>query len=141
MQRTTARTRITFAGLAAALALGTIAAPAFAGKPTGGASSGGIKVAEVNTADGVVNQGDRVSFTFTGSYSYPAMSLTCNQGGSVVYSDSRPMYWPNPFNDPGIFTLSSLSWTSGSASCTAALKVAKRNGTTTVASLSFAVAP
>ena len=104
--------------------------------------SGAIKVAEVNSADGVVNQGDRVSFTFTGSYSYPALSLTCNQGGSIVCSNLPPMYCSaNPLNNPGIFTLSSLSWTSGSASCTAALKVAKRNGTATVASLTFAVAP
>ena len=127
------------AGLAAALTLGAVAAPAFAGKPGGSTTSTALRLSMADPTDAVANHGDRVTFVVTSSYSAPVVSLTCTQGGSVVYGDSRPMYWPNAFNDPGIFTLSSLAWASGAADCTAALRVQKRNGATTVASLKFHV--
>jgi hypothetical protein len=133
--------RTTTATLLAALAVGTIAAPTFAGKPGGGTTtSTALAVVIVTSADSTVSWGDTITFKVSTTYQYPVVSLTCSKGGTVVLGDSRPMYQPNAFNDPGIFTLSSQAWTGGSASCTAALKVQKKSGVTTIATLGFSAA-
>ncbi len=70
----------------------------------------------------------------------PVVSLTCSQGGAVVYGDSRPYYWPNIWDDPGVFTLTSMSWTSGAAECRADVKGTNSRGRlVTLGSLTFQV--
>ena len=130
------------ASLVALLVVGLIAGTAFAGKgnrPSGGGTSISWYMVEDANANGAPNWGDVVGFRFSTSASNPIMSLVCTQGGATVYGDSRPMYWPNIWDDPGHFTLSSLSWTGGDATCTATLKAASRNKIQTLGSLTFAV--
>jgi hypothetical protein len=134
------------ASLVTALTFGLIAGTAFAGKggnsgkPGGGGGGGGSSIA-LDAASASPNFGEQVHFTVTTSYTYPVVSLTCSQNGTVVYGDSRPYYWPNPFEDPGIFYLSSMSWTGGAADCTASVRVSGKNRVTTVASMTFPVEP
>jgi hypothetical protein len=127
-------------GLVAALAVGVIAGPALAGKPGGGSSTSGLAVKMVIDANGngAPNWGDRITFTFSTGNAYPVISLTCSQNASVVYGDSRPMYWPNAWDDPGIFTLESAAWSGGAASCTALLKGTSKGRIVTLGSLAFA---
>jgi hypothetical protein len=132
---------VVLAGLVASLAVAAVASPVLAGKPSGGSTtSTALRLVMVDASDTTVNHGDRITFAVSSSYAYPVVSVNCTQGGVMVYGDSRPLYQPNAFNDPGIYTLSSLAWTGGAASCTAALRVQKRNGVTTAATLSFGVA-
>lgn len=134
--------RTSAAAIFAAIAVTAIAAPVSAGKPGGAtATTNSLSVVLVSTNDATINHGDQVTFKVTTTYTYPVVSATCTQNGVVVYGDSHPMYTPNAFNDPGIFVLSSTAWPSGGASCTAALKVQKKTGVTTVATTSFSVAP
>lgn len=130
-------------GLLALLVVGLVAGTAFAARGGGGKATTGGSLTLVMVSDddgsGTPNWGEQVTFRVSTSYPYPVVSLTCSQGGGVVYGDSRPMYQPNAFNDPGIFTLSSLGWTGGPADCRAELRVQKKNGVVTAASLSFAV--
>jgi hypothetical protein len=132
------------ASLIALLVVGLLAGTAFAGKGGGGKPGGGgtsiawRMVTDAN-GNGAPNHGDVIAFTFSTSADRPVMSLTCSQGGVVVYGDSRPMYWPNIWDDPGHFTLSSLSWSGGDASCTATLKAQTRNKISTLGSYTFAV--
>jgi len=119
--------------LIALLIVGLMAGSALAakgggGKPGGG--SGGVTVQVVTDADanGLANWGDQVHFTLTTSNTRPIVSLTCSQGGTIVYGDSHPYYWPNIWDDTGVFTLSSLSWTSGAAECRAEAKGTSSNG-------------
>ena len=145
-------TRVVQASLVAALAVGLMAGTVFAakpsggggGKPGGGGSTSGMTVQVVADANGngAANWGDQVHFTLTTSNSRPVVSLSCTRGGSLVYADSRPYYWPNIWDDPGDFTLSSMSWTSGAADCRADAKGTTSNGrTVTLASTSFHVDP
>ena len=136
----TART-LAKSGLVAALAVGVIAGPAFAAKGGGTTSSSSLAVRMVADANGngAPNWGDRITFTFSTTNAYPIISLTCSKNGSVVYGDSRPMYWPNAWDDPGIFTLKSAAWSGGAASCTAYLKGTSKGRTVTLGSISFSV--
>jgi hypothetical protein len=136
----TALRRALTATLLASLALGTIAAPTFAGKPGGSTTASSLAVVLVTSADATISWGDRITFRVTTTYAYPSVAVTCTQAGITVYGDSRPMYQPNAFDDPGIYTLSSQSWTGGAADCTAYLKVQKKNGIATIATLGFKAA-
>lgn len=132
--------------LIALLIVGLMAGSVFAGKgggkPSGGGASMTVQVVRDANANGLPNRGDQVHFSFTTSYSRPVVSLQCSQGGYVVYGDSRPYYWPNIWDDPGNFTLSSMSWTSGAADCRADAKATTSNGrTVTIATLNFHVDP
>jgi hypothetical protein len=129
------------AGLIALLVVGLIAGTALAGKgggkpPSGGTSNLSLVVLD---EDGVANHGDDVTFTFSTSNAYPIVSVTCSQGGNVVFGDSHPMYHPNIWDDPGIFTLSSLAWTGGAADCRADLKGSSRGKIVTLGSTTFHV--
>jgi hypothetical protein len=132
--------------LIALLIVGLMAGTALAGgkggggKPGGG--SGGVTVQVVTDANGngLANWADQVHFTVTTSNTRPIVSLTCTQGGTVVYGDSHPYYWPNIWDDTGVFTLSSLSWTSGAAECRAEAKGTSTNGrVVTLGSMIFQV--
>ena len=119
-------------GLVTTLAFGLIAGSTFAGR-----SGGSIALDATSLSP---TYGGKVHFTVSTGNAYPVVSVTCSQGG-VVYGDSRPYYSPNPWNDPGVFTLASLAWTGGAADCTAYLKVTRKNGVATVATTSFHVMP
>jgi hypothetical protein len=131
----------------ALLIVGLMAGSVFAakgggGKPGGGSGSMTVQVVTDANANGLPNWGDQVHFTLSTSNSKPIVSLTCSQGGYVVYADSRPYYWPNIWDDPGNFTLSSMSWTSGAADCRAEAKGTSSKGrTVTLASTTFHVDP
>jgi hypothetical protein len=133
------------ASLIALLLVGLVASAAFAGRGGGGkpGGGGGASVAwrMVTDADanGSPNHGEVITFTFSTSADRPVVSLTCTQGGNVVYGDSRPMYWPNIWDDPGNFTLASLAWSGGDASCTAQLKASDGRKIQTLGSTTFAV--
>ncbi len=129
------------AGIISLLVVGLIAGTALAGKGGGKPPSGGSSnlTLVVLDADGVANHGDDVTFTFSTSNAYPIVSVTCSQGGSVVYGDSHPMYQPNIWDDPGVFTLASLAWTGGAADCRADLKGSARGKIVTLGSTSFQV--
>jgi hypothetical protein len=118
--------------LIALLIVGLMAGTALAGKGGGGKPGGGggvtVQVVTDANGDGLPNWGDQVHFTVTTSNTRPIVSLTCTQGGTIVYGDSRPYYWPNIWDDTGVFTLSSLSWTSGAAECRAEAKGTSSNG-------------
>ena len=106
----------------------------------GGKNSGSsLTLTLLDSTDGSAHWGQRVTFDVSTSNAYPVVSLYCTQGGTTVYGDSRPMYQPNPFDDPGIFTLSSLSWSSGGADCRADLKGTSHGKVVTLASISFGV--
>jgi hypothetical protein len=133
------------AGLVALLVVGLIAGTAFAGKggnggggkPSGG---GGTIALEVMDEDGVANQGDNITFHLGTSAAKPFVGLNCFQGGALVYSKSVGYFADYPWDQ--WFTLSSMSWSSGAADCTAKLYTTKDGTRTTVlASTTFAVAP
>jgi hypothetical protein len=107
------------------------------GKPSGGGGSSSLKLAP----EGVPHWGQQVTFTVTTTATTtPIVSVDCTQGGGVVYSSSRPMYWPNLWDDPGIFTLASYAWSGGAADCRASLITQGNNGRpVTLATLGFHV--
>jgi hypothetical protein len=117
------------------LVVGLMAGTAFAGRSGGGT----INLAMVDAADTVANQGDQVTFNITTSNAYPVASVTCKQGGNVVYGASEPMYWPNIWDSTGVFTLSSIAWSGGAADCTAALKGTSHGKVVTLATTTFHV--
>ena len=113
-------------GLLAGTAL---AAPKGGGKPPSG-GGGGITlqmVADTN-GNGLPNRTERIHFTLTTSNTRPVVSVSCSQGGTLVYADSRPYYWPNIWDDDGIFTLSSQAWSSGAADCRAEIQGTNSRG-------------
>ena len=93
------------ASLVALLVVGLMAGAAFAGKGGGKPGGGGTSVSwrMVTDADGnnAPNWGEIITFDFSTSADRPIISLTCSQGGDVVYGDSRPMYWPNLWTTRG----------------------------------------
>jgi hypothetical protein len=150
---TTHRGRRALAGVAAAglLTVGVAGAPAYAaknggGKPTGGSGGTGSSLSlstplvyDAN-GDGKPNWGDTVTFDVsTSATQAPYVDLTCVQGGTQVYSATggwSPNYpWPWSKN----MNLTSDLWTSGAASCHARLYMITRKGTSTLATLDFAV--
>ena len=122
------------ASLIAMLVVGLMAGTAFAAR--GGSSSLSLVVLD---ADGVANHGNAVTFAITTSNSYPVASVTCSQGGAVVYGASGPMYQPNIWDFDGTFTLSSLAWSTGAADCTAVLKGTSHGKVVTLGSTTFHV--
>jgi len=131
--------------LVASLMAGSVfAAKGGQGKPGGGGGGGGggsltLAMVTDQNANGLPNWGDQIRFNVSTTNAYPVVSVTCSQGGNVVYGDSRPYYWPNIWDDPGIFTLSSLAWSSGAADCTAVLKGTSNGKVVTLGSMSFHV--
>ncbi len=109
--------------LSAALALlGLSVAPAFAAKG-GGSTITLVQLAATTSATSGPSYGQTVTFAVsTNRTDQPWVHLDCYQNGSLVSSESHPMYQPNATNDPGTFTLGgSLAWTGGAADCTATL--------------------
>ncbi|HEY3412773.1 MAG TPA: hypothetical protein VGM51_06915 [Armatimonadota bacterium] len=134
------------AAVIASLLVVLVAGTAYAGKGGKGSttgSTGGLTVVMVTdqNGNGAPNWADWVTFTFTATATNPQVNLQCSQGGTLVYSSSHLMYWPNFWDDNGVFWLESGAWSGGAASCTAVLKGTSSRGTLlTLGSLSFSVA-
>jgi hypothetical protein len=109
------------AALAAALCL-ALAPAALAGKgkppkPTGG---GTISLVPLDSTDGLVHYGQRVTFNVaTTATSEPWVFVQCYQNGALV-AQGKEGFFERSLSD-GIFGLSSPSWTGGAADCTAKL--------------------
>jgi hypothetical protein len=132
------------AGLIATLVAGLVAGTVFAarggaGKPPSGGGSLSLTMVIDRNGNGLPNWSDQIHFTISTSNAYPVVSVQCYKSGTLVYADSRPYYWPNLWDDPGNFTLSSLAWSSGAADCRADLKGTSNKGTVTLGSTSFYV--
>ena len=91
------------------------------GKPGGGGGGGTIELVLLNSADGVANYGEQVTFRVsTSATSYPYVTLTCTQGGSLVYKASKGIF---PTSLGQNFTLGPTGyWQGGEAECTATLE-------------------
>jgi hypothetical protein len=143
--RKTPAVRIAFAAAFLVLALAVVpVALAGKGKPGGGGgttSSSSLSLVLLNSTDGLVHYGQQVTFNLsTTATSNPYVSVTCSQNGSLVYSASAGFFasYPWPWNQ--VFTLSSMSWTSGAADCTGKLYYYLGNGKfSTLATTSFHV--
>jgi hypothetical protein len=110
----------------------------------GGGAGGGSSVSLVlvdPSSDGMAHSGQQVTFAVaTTATTSPFVSLNCYKDGVWVYTASAGFFAAYPWSQN--FTLSSSSWTSGDAECTARL-YSSRDGTrtTTLATTSFHVNP
>jgi len=78
-------------------------------------------VADLN-GNGSPNYGDTVTFNVsTTATTEPHVSLKCYQSATLVYSAATGYYASYPWPWTQNMTLSSSSWTSGAADCTATL--------------------
>ena len=135
------------AGLIATVIVGLVASTAFAarsGKPSGGGTSGGsitaVKMVYDQNANGAPNWNDQITFVFTTSNTKPYITAVCTPISGGGYQSSHLMYTPNIWNDPGIFGLSSPTWSGGGASCTATLYgTTSSGGSVTLGSFAFTV--
>jgi len=107
----------------------------------GGATTSSLSLVLLNSTDGLPHYGQNITFAVsTTATAYPSVSLNCYQSGNLVLSWTAgffPSYmWTKDL------TLSSPSWTSGGASCTASLYYSSgKNKIITLATLPFQVYP
>ena len=112
------------------------------GKPTGG--TGTIRLVPLDSTDGVVHYGQRVTFdVWTPSTYYPWVTVTCYQGGGLVYKASNGIFGSS-LNQ--VFRLGPTpSWQGGAADCTAYLEnwdsYSKNGKISTITSMPFRVEP
>ena len=100
-----------------------------------------LKVVLINSTDGQAHWGQSVTFNVsTTATTEPNVSLSCYQSGTLVFSGEAGFYAGYPWPGSQTFILSSPSWTSGVASCTASLYYFGGRKTVTLASLSIPVA-
>jgi len=134
IRRTSAPVASVFAAL-----LVVLPAAADARKPVDGTSSS-LALVLRESADGVPNHGETVTFTVKTSASRPFVELTCRQNGSMVYSASAGFFPDYPWSTD--YVLSSLAWPSGGADCAARLyTVDNRARRSVLATLTFTVFP
>jgi len=94
----------------------------------------------LNSTDGLPHWGQQVTFNVsTTATTQPNVSLNCYQNGSLVYGAVAGFYPSYPWPWTQIFTLSSPSWKSGGANCTASLYYFSGKKTTTLTTMSFQV--
>ena len=142
VKRSTTRSGLTLAVLAALLALGLVLVPAaVAGKGSGasGAPSGTISLVPLSpSTDGLLHYGQQVTFdVYASSTAYPWVLLECTQGGSLVYRHQTGIF---PTSLMQVFTLGlTPAWTGGAADCTAYLQDRGGRKIKTLASLTFYV--
>jgi hypothetical protein len=141
------------AAVVAAVTLLSASSPALAAKGGGGGkpSSGGGKhntvaptgsftVVPLDSTDGQLHWGQRITFDVTSTATYYFVNVTCSQAGSVVFQQSTGFYpgwaWSTEF------TLKSAAWVSGAADCAARLYSSYSDGTNeqTLATMTFPVA-
>ena len=94
--------------------------PAASHNPGGTSSTTTFSLVLVNSTDGLPHYGQDITFNVsTTATSYPSVSVSCAQNGTTV------LYWTAGFFPSYVWTkdltLSTPSWTSGGASCTATL--------------------
>ena len=142
MKRSTTRSGLSFAVLAALLAFGLVLVPAaVAGKGKGApsAASGTIRLVPLTpSADGLLHYGQEVTFdVYASSTAYPWVLLECTQNGSLVYRHQNGIFPTSLMQD---FTLGlTPAWTGGAADCKASLQDRGGRKTVTLATLTFHV--
>ena len=124
------------------------------GKPSGGGgggkkgggttTTGGGSLSLVmwvdNNHDGLPNFNDTVTFDVsTTATTQPSVAVICKQNGATVYNAMGEFYDGGPFPWTRYFPLSSPSWTTGDADCTASLVYGSGNSTVTLATITFHV--
>ncbi len=119
------------------LGMSTLATVPSASHSSTGKSS--LSLVLLNSTDGLPHWGQAVTFNVsTTATSYPSVSLDCYQNGALVLSWSAGFYAGYPWTTD--VTLSSPSWTSGGASCTATLYYSSgKNKVIDLATLPFQV--
>ena len=143
-----ARSQVLVATLAATLAVGLIAGPALAGKPSGGGggggkpSGGGSGTVSLRLMDGATSAqfGGRVTFDVaTTATPYPYVHLSCRQGG-VLVAEGRQGFFPTALGNEWFVLGPTPAWQGGAADCTATLeKSTNRGGWSVLGSTSFHV--
>ena len=147
------RTTLRYTLVAALSSLCLVVAPAaFAAKGGGGAGGGGggkpssggtssMTLVLLDSTDGVPHWGQRIRFDVsTTATTEPHVSLSCSQGGTVVYTTQTGYYDSYPWPWTQTMTLSSGAWTGGDADCHAELYSLKNSGgSTTLATMDFHV--
>jgi len=108
------------------------------GGSTGGSGSLTLKV--LTGPDNVPNWGEDITFTVTTTATTePHVNVTCSQNNTVVYGAVTGYYDSYPWPWTQIMTLSSQTWTSGAADCTAVLSSYSGTNVTTLGTLAFHV--
>ena len=145
---TSRRRHVAVAALVGCLAFGAMGGSTFAGKPSGGgggkprptSTTSSLKVVMVDDVnlDGAPNWGDTITFAIsTTATTQPNVSLTCSQGGVVVYGASAGFYegypWPWTVN----MKLASNAWAGGAANCVAVLQQYSGSRVIDLASIAF----
>ena len=113
-------------------ALMVIALPAMAAKGGGkghggsGGSTGGsgtisLKMVTDANGNGTPNYGDQVTYNISTAATEPRVELLCYQNKVMVLDAVTGFYASYPWPWTQVMTLSSQSWTSGAAECTATL--------------------
>jgi hypothetical protein len=129
-------------GTAAALAVNQAAMQQAGAAPRSGHTSGASSLTLVllNSTDGLPHWGQNVTFTVsTTATDYPYVSLNCYQNGVLVAGGMAGFFPSYPWPGSQIFPLSSPSWTSGAASCTATLYYFNGRKNITLTTLNFQV--
>ncbi|PYQ63663.1 MAG: hypothetical protein DMF54_16145 [Acidobacteria bacterium] len=106
----------------------------------GGTGTSTLNLALLNSTDGLPHYGQQITFTVsTEATTEPHVSVACSQNGIVVYRNDAGYYasYPWPWNQT--MTLSSYTWSSGAADCTASLYYFSGSKTVTLKTLSFHV--
>jgi hypothetical protein len=94
----------------------------------------------VDSADGVANFGETITFHATSNAPYYFVQLDCSQGGSYVLRQSTGFYPSWPWSQD--YHLQSANWTGGAADCYAELYSSLSDGSNrrSLATMSFHVA-
>ena len=134
--------RMGIVGLVAAVALlsvGIVGAVAVsAGNPHVQSTNSNLSLVLLNSTDSVAHWGQQVTFNVsTTATTEPNVSLNCYQNGGLVYGAVAGFYPSYPWPWTQTFMLSSPSWTSGAANCTASLYYFGGKKTITLATLNF----
>lgn len=94
----------------------------------------------LDSTDGLPHWGQDVTFTVsTTATSTPYVNLDCYQNGTLVYGATAGFFPSYPWPGSQIMPLSSPSWTSGAASCTATLWYPSGKKDVTLTTLNFQV--
>jgi hypothetical protein len=119
------------AALIALLIVGLVAGTALAakggakggGKPGGGGSSTiALVMVDDQNGNGSPDWGDTITFDIsTTKTDSPYLSVTCYQGGTLVYGADAGFYPDYPWPGARLMPLKSPSWDGGAADCTAVL--------------------
>lgn len=108
---------------------------------TGGGGSLSLVLVTDNNGNGAPNWGDVVTFNISQTATTePHVDLTCTQNGTVVLGATSGFYASYPWPWTQNMTLSSTSWTSGAANCTATLYYFAGTKNVVLATLNFTAA-